>query len=140
MKTASLLKPIFLITGILFIQLLHAQTDSVYVGPPLVGGDVDSHGCKPSAGYTWSVLKNTCIRIFEKGTRLDPAEAVKEKFLSAYVVFGSGKSKAELYIPHVDGSLIFTKSGKNKWTYNEWTLHKGQKWELLKDNVLQFIQ
>ena len=139
MKTASLLKTLFLFTGILFINSIQAQTDSVYIGN-IPGGDLDNHGCKPSAGYTWSVLKNTCIRIFEKGTRLDPAEAVKEKFLSAYVVFGSGKSKAELYIPHVDGSPIFTKSGKNKWTYNEWTLHKGQKWELLKDNVLQFIQ
>lgn len=41
--------------------------------PPMVGNDADEHGCKASAGYRWSVLRNECIRIFEAGVRLDPS-------------------------------------------------------------------
>lgn len=29
---------------------------------PVMGGDLDENGCKPSAGMTWSVLENNCIR------------------------------------------------------------------------------
>lgn len=33
--------------------------------PPIVGGDSDIHGCKVSAGYTWSSAQNKCIRPWE---------------------------------------------------------------------------
>ena len=33
----------------------------------LVGGDVDDHGCKGSAGYMWCEAKEKCLRIFEEG-------------------------------------------------------------------------
>ena len=33
---------------------------------PLVGGDRDSHGCIPSAGYTWCEAKQKCLRIWEE--------------------------------------------------------------------------
>jgi hypothetical protein len=34
--------------------------------PPVVGGDIDSHGCKASAGYSWDVTLAQCIRVWEK--------------------------------------------------------------------------
>ncbi|MFZ6035326.1 MAG: hypothetical protein ACOYUB_04255 [Patescibacteria group bacterium] len=34
--------------------------------PPLVGGDVDEHGCKASAGYSWCDAKRSCIRVWEE--------------------------------------------------------------------------
>ena len=34
--------------------------------PPLVGGDVDEHGCKASAGYSWCAVKSKCLRTFEE--------------------------------------------------------------------------
>ena len=34
---------------------------------PIVGGDRDSHGCIPSAGYTWCEAKQKCIRSWEEG-------------------------------------------------------------------------
>jgi len=54
-----------------------ATTDTVSV--PMTGNDRDEHGCIGSAGYTWSVVKNDCIRIFEAGKRLNAAEAVTDK-------------------------------------------------------------
>lgn len=33
--------------------------------PPLVGGDVDAHGCKASAGYVWCEKTNRCERPWE---------------------------------------------------------------------------
>ena len=35
---------------------------------PIVGWDVDSHGCKPSTGYTWDALANACLRPWEEDT------------------------------------------------------------------------
>jgi hypothetical protein len=32
----------------------------------ITGGDRDSHGCIPSAGYTWCESKKECIRIWEQ--------------------------------------------------------------------------
>lgn len=34
--------------------------------PPIVGGDIDEHGCKGSAGYSWDVIYKQCIRPWEK--------------------------------------------------------------------------
>ena len=33
--------------------------------PPLVGGDVDRHGCRPSAGYQWCQKTKRCERPWE---------------------------------------------------------------------------
>jgi hypothetical protein len=32
---------------------------------PAIGGDVDEHGCKPSAGYVWCAVESRCVRLFE---------------------------------------------------------------------------
>lgn len=37
----------------------------------MVGNDKDEHGCIASAGYTWSEVQKDCIRLWEKGVRMD---------------------------------------------------------------------
>lgn len=32
----------------------------------IVGGDKDEHGCLGSAGYSWCVVKNKCLRVWEE--------------------------------------------------------------------------
>lgn len=54
--------------------------DKKYSGPlsamrtagdiPLVGSDINEFGCKPSTGYTWSVLKNKCIQVFAENGKI----------------------------------------------------------------------
>jgi hypothetical protein len=38
--------------------------------PPVVGGDIDSHGCKASAGYSWDPMMSQCMRPWEKSDTL----------------------------------------------------------------------
>lgn len=80
----------------------------------MVGGDSDSHGCKASAGYTWSILKNKCIRIFE-GTKLSHAEENGKTYTTAaYVVFEG--NKAELFLDTQKESIILErKSEGDSW-------------------------
>ncbi|MDW8851137.1 hypothetical protein SD960_13610 [Flavobacterium sp. MMLR14_040] len=80
----------------------------------IVGGDVDSHGCKASAGYTWSIVKNKCIRTFE-GTKLSHAEESGKTYTTAaYVVFEG--NKAELFLDTQKESIVLErKSEGDSW-------------------------
>jgi len=42
-----------------------------------LGGDADSHGCRPSAGYLWCEAMASCVRPREKGIRSSEAFAAK---------------------------------------------------------------
>jgi hypothetical protein len=64
----------------------------------IVGGDSDAHGCKASAGYTWSVVKNECVRLFEVGTKLEHAKDGKTYSTVAYVIFEKDGNNAELFL------------------------------------------
>lgn len=81
----------------------------------MVGNDKDSHGCIGSAGYTWSPLRNECIRVFEAGTRLDPQAAVADKTVSAFVVFAASGDdrKAEVFLPGESTPRNFAKQANN---------------------------
>lgn len=87
----------------------------------MVGGDVDSHGCKASAGYTWSIVKNKCIRIFE-GTKLSHAEENGKTYTTAaYVVFEG--NKAELFLDTQKESIILErKSEGDSWIKDDYQL------------------
>ena len=64
----------------------------------MVGGDSDAHGCKASAGYTWSEIKKECVRIFEVGTKLEHAKDGKTYSTVSYVIFEKDGNKAELFL------------------------------------------
>ncbi|WP_240628214.1 hypothetical protein [Flavobacterium anhuiense] len=87
----------------------------------VVGGDSDSHGCKASAGYTWSVLKKECIRVFENSTRLNHAEDGKAYSTVSYVIFDG--NKAELFLDTQKESIILErKSEGDSWINGDWQL------------------
>jgi hypothetical protein len=87
----------------------------------VVGGDSDSHGCKASAGYTWSTLKKECIRIFENSTRLNHAEDGKTYTTASYVIFDG--NKAELFLDTQKESIILErKSEGDSWVNGDWQL------------------
>lgn len=84
------------------------------VKPAVVGGDLDAHGCKPSAGYTWSALKKECVRLFEVGTKLAHAEDGKKYSTVAYVIFDG--NKAELFLDtQKEPILLERKSEGEPW-------------------------
>ena len=107
------------------------ETDS---SVSVVGGDSDEHGCKASAGYTWSLLKKECIRIFENSTKLSHAEDGKTYTTVAYVIFDG--DKAELFLDTQKESIILErKSEGDSWVKDDlqlipwkgYVLKKGEK-------------
>ena len=106
---------------------------------PMVGGDTDEHGCKGSAGYSWSVVKNECIQIFNSGIRLDPQAAELEKSLSAFIVFKSDTddAQAELFLPTEKKSILLSKEGKDDagtWKNDAYVLTQWKGMYSLQDN------
>jgi len=78
----------------------------------VVGEDSDEHGCKASAGYTWSILKKECIRIFEVATKLNHAETGKTYTTVAYVIFDG--DKAELFLDTQKVSIILERKSEGE--------------------------
>ena len=77
----------------------------------VLGGDRDAHDCIPSAGQTWSQLKNECIQVFAIGKRLNPIKTVPEAaIISAFVLISDDQSQAELFLPDVEGSTMLFKN------------------------------
>lgn len=84
--------------------------------PKAVGADKDSHGCKASAGQTWSELKQNCIQVFNEGFRLNPVDPPKDAaVISAFIILSTDQSKLELFLPDAAGqqSLILNKTGND---------------------------
>ena len=73
-----------------------------------VGGDRDEHGCIPSAGYVWSAVHGKCIRTFESGVKLLPAEMPTDgsAVFAAYAVFSEDSLRAELFLPERGGIVL----------------------------------
>lgn len=78
-----------------------------------VNTDKYEHGCKSSAGYIWSEIKNDCIQVVNEGFRLNPVESEKGKeVVSAFVLISNDLSKLELFLPDsTKPSILLDKSG-----------------------------
>ncbi|MBE4948313.1 hypothetical protein [Chryseobacterium culicis] len=82
---------------------------------PVLGGDRDVHGCIGSAGYTYSQLKNNCIKTFSQKIKLKEVSTDKSYTSTTAVIFNKSMTKAEVFIP--DGaakSIILDRQGKEK--------------------------
>jgi hypothetical protein len=101
--------------------------ESKSVAPKPVGSDLDSHGCKASAGYTWSTLRNECVRIFEAGTRLDPVEP---NGMSAFVMLDEKQLKAEVFTLLEKQPIMLNQQKPGIYTQGDWELQTGTKWVL----------
>ncbi|MEI6411579.1 MAG: hypothetical protein WCR52_19475 [Bacteroidota bacterium] len=128
MRPIQVIFPIFLLFAAACAnKTSEAPKAPVNVEHPMVGGDQDAHGCKASAGYTWSVVKNECIRIFESGVRLDPKAPNLDKTMSAFIVFKSEQDDAqvEMFIPGSKESILLKKvqdNGAGTWKNDAMTL------------------
>ncbi|PWK29300.1 hypothetical protein LV89_00140 [Arcicella aurantiaca] len=110
--------------------------------PPMVGGDTDVHGCKPSAGYTFSVLKNDCIRTFEQPIQLNEVKSKNSYTSFAAVIFSDDKKQVEIFMPSVTGSVVLSKKLKTKfptWQKGNIILTKRSKYYLKQANRVIFV-
>jgi hypothetical protein len=107
------------------------------VGAPIVGGDSDEHGCITSAGYSWSIIKNECVRVFEIGTRLNPEN--KQNTSSAFVIFEENGNKAELFVAAEKSSLILERKVEGQpWINGDWQLISEKGYVLKKASEIQY--
>lgn len=112
------------------------QAKDTVAPQPVVGADVDAHGCKPSAGYKWSVLKNNCIRIFEDGISLKPLQDSMDQTTVVYVLFSDDASRAELFLPTQKESILLNRKAEGQpWIKDEWMLLSWKGYVLKRNDV-----
>jgi hypothetical protein len=85
-------------------------------GNRLVGNDKDDFGCIPSAGYTWSLIKKECIRVFELELQL---KTLDEKSIIG-AIFSEDKNKAEVFTK--DGSITLNTLNGNYYEEKDFFL------------------
>lgn len=107
-----------------------------------VGNDKDEHGCRASAGYTFSVIKNDCIRLFEQEIQLNEVNPEGTSTSLSAVIFSEDKTKAEVFIPDSKSGIILIrkgKEGKYVWKKGKLSLtQKDKRYFLKKSNKLIF--
>lgn len=119
-----------------------AETEEVQVTAPeemMVGNDKDEHGCIGSAGYTWSVVKNDCIRLFEDGVFLDKSNADE----SVALVFSNDSVSAEIFYTDKKETEILKRSESDKtiWTKGNKTIKSDNNlWVLAVDGKVVYKQ
>ena len=96
--------------------VLSACQPSPPPAPPLVGANSDTHDCKGSAGYQWSVLLQRCIRVFDTAQRLDPTPQNPDPTLSAFVLTDPGTKDVELFWPGQAPVLLKKVTEQGEWT------------------------
>ncbi len=100
--------------------------------PHLIGGGRDAHGCFLTAGYSWSVVKQQCIRPFDNPdiTFADPDNGT----LAVYVLLSEDKSRAEVFASGVPHNTVL-ESVKGGYTSRDGKirlLREGGSWRLVK--------
>ena len=107
-----------------------------------VGADRDAHGCIASAGYTYSIVRGGCIRVWEEGTALIPViEPAEGPGLAAYAVQGVTGQEVEVFMPGMPGGLVMTRDANadtSAWAAAGWMLTNDpdQGWKLTQDGQL----
>lgn len=85
-----------------------------------VGSDKDAHGCIPSAGYIWSEAQKDCIRLFEKGIRIESTDNTHQ---TAFIVFSPDSAQAEVFLPgQKGGELLYRRhlpNGDYAWNLED---------------------
>lgn len=91
---------------------------------PILGGDTDENGCKPSTGYCWSILENSCIAPYETKYILE-GNSINE-FKNAALLFSKDGSKAEIIGSKYGKNIILDKKAK-VWTNGNLTITTSKK-------------
>ena len=78
----------------------------------------DEHGCMILMGRMWSAIRNDCIDLSKVATRLNPIEIKDKSKAPAYLIFSDDNTKAEVYLPENNHSVMLERKGKEgNWTW-----------------------
>ena len=119
LKALSLIKQFAIANQELTLKSNDGQLQLVYVPVDTtkkIGIDDDAHGCNAAAGYTWSEVRQNCVRLFEDGMKFTAA-AGQDSTLAAYVVFAADSLKAEVFLPNQEANPILERRELPKGGY-----------------------
>ncbi|MDI9359113.1 MAG: hypothetical protein QM528_09200 [Phycisphaerales bacterium] len=124
---------------LLFPPFLFSQEKDTMMAMPkthLIGQSKDKHGCYTTAGYCWSSLRKTCIRLWESGQRFNPVTKNDRAVLSAFAVFSDDSAQVEIFMPNKKKTTLLHKiAGKQQWVGKALQLkHIPTQWYLEKRN------
>lgn len=94
-----------MISAVAFAAVLtacsHAQAEKEEM---MVGGQQDVHGCLPSAGQTYSHIKQQCVQVFDVAEIkiADPAN----KTLAVYGILSEDKQQVEIFAADLPENTI----------------------------------
>ena len=132
-------KIILLLVALILLGVLVVVYIPFTPAEPVVGADRDAHGCIASAGYTYSVVRGDCIRLWEQGIALTPTVQIGSPALAAYVVQSDDGTQAEVFLPDFNQGLILNRveaadtptwAAPGGW---ELTYDPDEGWNLLQD-------
>lgn len=75
----------------------HKQQTTAKETPVLMGSTRDEHGCIPTAGYTWSEIKQECVRVWEVGQTIYYKKTTGRTYQGIFVIFSADSSRMESY-------------------------------------------
>ena len=140
MKNTYLLFSALYLIGLFACTPSHPAQQPAVPEAPKVGSDRDAHGCIGSAGYTWSEIRQECVRLFEKGIRLNPVEKGTAE-ISAFIILSGDESRAELFLPNNQPSMILNRQGDQKnatWQQGDFKLLKEKGYVLQKNGKTMY--
>lgn len=102
----------------------------------LLGSVKDQEGCLTSAGYTWSQLKEECIRPFELGIELYNLNTSTSYQTAAYILVDSIQREAEVFVAEANQSVLLEKDSTDTYTNGKFNLTKENfLWTLSLNNI-----
>lgn len=105
---------------------------------PLVGADKDAHGCIASAGYTWSTLKDSCVRPFEQ-IQLDVIDNKESYQTAAFLIVDEKKQAAEVFLKESPESIMLKHVQAYEYENEDYKLIQDQHcWTLIKGNTVLY--
>ncbi len=111
-----------IIISMLFAPWAYGQKTELPTSP-IVGGGRDKHGCLASAGSTFSIIKNTCIRLWEEKIKLKQTDSSGTARYFAAVIFSKDDKKAEVFVPDSLSGIVLTRTGRaGKYVYKQGNL------------------
>ena len=140
MKKLILLLVAVVLLGVLVIVYLPLTPNEQ---APMVGNDRDTHGCIASAGYTYSVVRNACIRVWEEGVQLVPTVQIENPVLAAYAVQSEGGNQVEVFLPGTAAGVVLSRDQNidiPTWAGDGWVLSydPDQGWKLFQGDELLY--
>lgn len=116
---------------------LNALSGCSAMEPEIIGGQRDRHGCSSTAGYTWSGLKQQCIRIWEQGILVEDSGKADE-WTGSYAVFSEDEEKVELYLTDSSDVPPILESQGGIFENHDFRLERHQGvWHLIRKNTLR---